>query len=454
MAASPGAKHNFGSTGGPPESSSVRLLVFLCATLLFGVLLGVPSSAAEEKPLVISRDNADRYAHLFPEPVYRRIELGQYRFTIVPVDSRRFRANYTDRFWKATAANDGKYGIDPETGGLTDAQTGQIPQSIFGMPFPIVDEKEPQAAVKIIHNYRIRIFQRDGNVHSFDLSDVTLSGDLIRRVKIFLSHKYYFGTTSTPPEPLPDNTETRQLAAAIEPRDLEGVGVLTWRFHDWTTWDQVWAYLPTIRRVRRVRTSTRGERIPGFEVYGDDADCYDAKVTYFTWKLAGTGEIIGPVGSDTPYAYALRQESPGRWFMELPYNPAVYETPGSGGAGWLTLNNVFIRRPVWIVEGIPKDPYYEAGKIVLYVDRELYHAYYKIAYTRAGEQYQTNFCGQAWGKTPDDRFGGPSALLMTGVNEKENRGTPTGRYTRETFDRTLPDSSFTASHLDELSREP
>jgi hypothetical protein len=412
----------------------------------------ISTSHAAEDALRIDQSNAARYKSLLPEPIYRRLAEGQYHFTLVPVDPKRFRGNYTDRFWKATAGNVGKYGIDPETGGLTDAKTGKIPDQVFGLPFPTIDPKDPDAGVKIIHNYRHRRFQADGSIHTFDLVDVTLTGDVIRRVKIFLSYKYYFGTTSPPPERLPDNTQWRQLAAAIEPKDVEGVGVLTWRFHDWTTWDHVWAYMPNIRRVRRIRTSTRGDRIPGFEVQGDDADCYDGKVTYFKWKLVGSGEIIGPVGSDTPYAYALRKESKSRWFMELPYNGAVYETPGASGAGWLTLKNVFVQRPVWIVEGIPKDPYYEAGRIVLYIDRELYHAYYKLGYTRAGEQYQTNFCGTAWGKAPDGSFGAPSALLMTGVNEKENRGTPTGRYTRETFEREFSDDWFTPEHLSRLSQ--
>ncbi len=270
-------------------------------------------------------------------------------------------------------------------------------------------------------------------------------------MKISLAHKYYVGTTSPPPARLPDNTESRQLAAAISPKDLEGIGVLTWRIHDWTTWDQVWAYLPTIRRVRRVRSSTRGDRIPGFEVQGDDADCYDNKTTYFDWKLVGAAEVIGPLGSDTPYAYTLQAQPPSRWTMEIPYNQAVYETSGAKGAGWWTLKNTFIRRPVWIVEGTPKDPYYESGKIVLYIDRELYHGYYKISFSKAGELFRTNLCGQAWGRTPDGQFAAPSALLMIGINEKENRGTPAGRQTRETFDRGFGDAVFTAPHLSTLS---
>ena len=138
--------------------------------------------------------------------------------------------------------------------------------------------------------------------------------------------------------------------------------------------------------------------------------------------------------------------------MELPYNKAVFETPGATGAGWFTLDNAFVKRPAWIVEGTPKDPYYEAGKIVLYIDRDLYHGYYKLSFNKAGELYRTNFCGQAWGRSKDGSFAAPSALLMLGVNEKENRGTPAGRFTRETFERGFPPNWFTAQHLGELSK--
>lgn len=428
-----------------------RIAVWGLSILLADCCLAARPGCAADAPFTITKANAAAYKDVLPEPVYRRLTLGQYRFTVVPVDAKRFRANYTDRFWAASAANHGRYGIDPQSGGLTDGGSGQIPARLFGLPFPTIDPADPQAGVKVVHNYRLRSLQGDGSTHSFELSDVTLDGDVLRTVKIVLSQKHYFGTTTPPAAAMPDNTESRQLGAAVEPKDLEGVGVLTWRFHDWTTWDRVWTYLSSTRRVRQVRSATRGDRIPGFEVYGDDADCYDGKVNYFDWKLLRTDEVIGPVGSNTPYAYTLSAESPTRWFIDVPYNNAVYETPGASGAGWLTLKNVFIRRPVWVIEGKPKDPYYEAGRVVLYVDRELYHAYYKIGYTRAGEQYQTNFCGQTWAKTPDGTFGAPSALLMTGVNEKENRGTPTGRYTRETFDRGFPDRDFTPEHLSRLS---
>jgi len=411
------------------------------------------AARAEAAAMRLTATTVEPHRALLPPPVYARVKAGQYVLPLVPVDAARFRANYTDRFWQASAANRGRFGIDAATGGLTEVASGAIPTRFFGLPFPDIDAKDPQAGAKVVHNYRARRMQMDGEVHRFDLSDVLENGEVLRTVSILLSQRYYLGTTAAPPPALPDNTESRQLAAALAPKDLEGIGVLTWRFNDWTTWDKVWAFLPTIRRVRQVRSSTRGDRVPGFEVQGDDADCYDNKTTYFTWTLVGPGEVIGPVGSDTPYARPLTDEPPTRRVMTLPYNNAVFETPGASGAGWFPLNNVYVRRPVWIVEGTPKDPYYEAGKVVLYVDRELYNGYYKLTYNKAGELYRTNFCGAAWGRSADGSFAAATALLMLGVNEKENRGTPAGRYTTQTFERGFPDDWFTAEHLGRLSVE-
>src|SRR5262245_39672372 len=296
-----------------------RRAAAIAAMLIVACACG--GAASGDEPAVrIDKNNVESYKAVLPQPVYDRVRAGDYVLPLVPVDAQRFRANYTDRFWKASAANQGKYGIDPETGGLTESATGKIPQRFFGLPFPEVKASDPQAGAKIVHNYRARRMQMDGDFHTFELNDVTQTGEVLRTVKILLSQRYYIGTTAPPPDAVPDNTESRQLGAALAPKDLEGVGVLTWRFNDWTTWDQVWAYLPTIRRVRRVRSSIRGDRVPGFEVQGDDADCYDNKTSYFTWKLVGESEVIGPLGTDDPYARELRDESPTRRFMELPYN--------------------------------------------------------------------------------------------------------------------------------------
>src|SRR5579862_2637808 len=111
---------------------------------------------AEDRREHIDKSNVETYKALLPEPVYSRVRDGEYVLTLSPVDPERFRANYTERFWKASAANQGRFGIDAETGGLTDAATGKIPERFFGLPFPNIQASDPQAGTKIVHNYRAR----------------------------------------------------------------------------------------------------------------------------------------------------------------------------------------------------------------------------------------------------------------------------------------------------------
>jgi hypothetical protein len=156
--------------------------------LLVGVLGLLPLCAAAADPpnvpYEIGKSNVERYAALLPSSIAHRVELGQYQLKVVPVDTKRFRANYTERFWKASAANAGKYDIDSETGGLVEVSSGKIPERLFGLPFPTIDPADPQAGAKVIHNYRMRKMQADGNLHEFDLSDVKLDGEVLRTVKI------------------------------------------------------------------------------------------------------------------------------------------------------------------------------------------------------------------------------------------------------------------------------
>ena len=304
--------------------------------------------------------------------------------------------------------------------------------------------------MKIVHNYRARRMQMDGDFHIFDLSDVEQSGEVRRTVRILLSQAYYVGTTAEPPATLPDNTESRQLAAALAPKDLEGVGVLTWRINDWTTWDQVWAYLPTIRRVRRVRSSTRGDRIPGFEVQGDDADCYDNKASYFAWKLIRADEVIGPLGSDTPYTRTLTDEPPSRRVMTLPYNAAVYD------AGCERRRGGFRSQRLRQATGVDRRGHAARsllrGRARIVLTSIATSTTATTALVQQGRRAVPHQLAARRGALRRRRSGAPTALLMLGVNEKENRGTPAGRpHTGRPTTALSPDGWFTTAHLDELS---
>ena len=369
-----------------------------------------------------------------------RVRAGEYVLPLVPVDahalSRQLHRSLLAGERRRTGASSAS---TPETGGLTDVATGKIPDALLRPAVPrTMQASDPQAATKIVHNYRARRMQMDGDFHTFDLSDVDAEpARCCARCKILLSQRYYVGTTADPPATLPDNTESRQLGAALAPKDLEGVGVLTWRFNDWTTWDQVWAYLPTIRRVRRVRSSTRGDRIPGFEVQGDDADCYDNKTSYFTWKLVRRRR------GDRPD----RQRQP----VRAPAQGRAAEPPRHGrcrttrrclrDAGRDRRRLVHARQRLRQAAGVDRRGHAEGSVLRGRQDRHVHRPrplprlLQAHASTRPASCTGPTSAARRGAAPKDGSFAAPTALLMLGVNEKENRGTPAGRFTRETFDR-------------------
>src|ERR1051325_1295004 len=115
------------------------------------VLLTVAGWGADDKPAqkdqpwTLDANNWQEGKDLLPEPVLKRLQKGEYWFKVVPVDPAKFKQTYSQTFWDASAANEGKYDLDPKTCGLKDKSTGKIPNFVFGLPFPKFDKSDPQA---------------------------------------------------------------------------------------------------------------------------------------------------------------------------------------------------------------------------------------------------------------------------------------------------------------------
>jgi hypothetical protein len=78
-----------------------------------------------------------------------------------------------------------------------------------------------------------------------------------------------------------------------------------------------------------------------------------------------------------------------------------HETPGWAGAPWAPTNMIWVRRPAWVIEAFPKDPYYSYGRQVLYADRENNLLLYKVVYNRAGEYWKLVYTDFEMAWSPD-----------------------------------------------------
>jgi len=138
--------------------------------------------------------------------------------------------------------------------------------------------------------------------------------------------------------------------------------------------------------------------------------------------------------------------------VPIPYLKGAYETPGSKGAPWqITENLVFVPRPVWILEGESNDPYYNFGKVIMYVDKDMSRIYWKSVHNKAGEYFYSAMCGYHWSKTQDGSFGASTPNMVMGVNDKTDRAALGGRYASQFLERDFKPDYFSLRALSRLS---
>jgi hypothetical protein len=430
--------------------SHIRKAARWVLSLTLFALVVAPAVRAEDqgKTWTLDSNNWQLGKDLLPEVVLNRVKNGEYHYTVVEVDPEKFKQNYSKKFWDASEANAGKYDLDPKTCGLRDVKTGKVPDFYFGYPFPKIDPKDPQAACKMAQNFAAAGGQNNGIGATFTLNGIDGTGEF-KRIKLWVHGQAFVGR-SAGPLPNPEALRATGMSSAIEPQDVDGVGGLSKVLNDWTAQDQSWFYVPATRRVRRVNAATRSDPVAGLDIFGDDINCYAGKVEYYKWKLIGEGNVLAPVLS--PYPLPQKQVSPTRWEVSIPYFKGAYETPGAKGAPWLIVDNLkMVPRPVWILEGQSEDPYYNFGKVIMYMDKDMYRIYWKLVHNRAGEYFYNAMCAYHWSKTDDGSYTAVSPNMVVGVNDKTNRAAIGGRYSSQFLENKFDDDYFTLHHLTHMS---
>jgi hypothetical protein len=381
-----------------------RFVVLLVLLLLGSPLLRSPLLADVEPGDRIDRTNWQKVEALLPLPVLNWVKRGDYELSIGKLD---YEIAWEPEYVAASEANRGKFSLDAE-GGIVDPTTGRRPDYIYGFPFPHVDPADPRAGEKILWNKWHALFKGTQDNFPFKIFWVGRSG--FEREISSEEFVYYYDGRLGGPVPNPDRTESKEIVRVVAPSYVEGITVLTWRFLD-NRPDQVWNYLPSVRRVREATAANRSDGFVGSDFTSDDANVWFGKNQSFSWKLVGSQEVLVPTPSTHPQklvpgeAWANGHE----WLTTPEFPTAVYgySQPSTWkGAPWAPVNHIWVKRPVWIVEGMPKDPDYSFGKHVFYVDKASYEAWYKIVYDRRGEYRKTVYkdLAPAWNADGSRRF--------------------------------------------------
>src|SRR5215468_5367347 len=250
----------------------------------------------------------------------------------------------------------------------------KVENYVAGQPFPNLDPKDPQLALKIMWNYEYGFVNGldDTDLRNFDADtgSIPQAGPMTVERHFLLDHfRRLFWTgrlfvEPKPEKPNPNGYRAQQgLYPILEPFDLKGVGALGNRYVDSSKQDDSWLYLPSLRRVRRLSTAQRSDALFGQDTDVDSYYGYSGHVAWMDFKFLGERDLLSC------------------------YHATHYPVKWDDKVDW-AFNEGWEKRRVYVIEGISKLPQYAYGKRVIFVDKEAWVIPYSDIYDRSGELWK------------------------------------------------------------------
>jgi uncharacterized protein DUF1329 len=244
---------------------------------------------------------------------------------------------------------------------------------VAGRPFPRIDTKDPQVAMKIMWNWSYTYLTTDDvDLRNFDADTGAIAdhGPMSVERHFLLDHfRRLFWTgrlyvDPKPDKPNPNGYRAQQgLYPILEPFDLKGVGALGNRYTSSDKQDDSWLYLPSLRRVRRLSTAQRSDALFGQDTDVDSYYGYSGHIAWMDFKFLGERDLISC------------------------YHAEHYPVKWNEKVDW-AFDDKWEKRKVYAIEGISKLPQYAYGKRVIFVDKEAWIIPYSDIYDRSGELWK------------------------------------------------------------------
>ncbi|MFO7964949.1 MAG: DUF1329 domain-containing protein [Desulfobacterales bacterium] len=341
-----------------------RMLTTLIVSI--GLLLaftGVTPAATPKPGDVIDSSNIDRYQEYFPMFMQRYIKDGWGIEEPVVIKVREHKVvPLTKGYIEASKKNMETCKLTED--GMLEGYSGS------GAPFP--ELKEPNIGLKAMWNQFYKNFPDDWLIPTSYLTIQKRKGS--DRVSISDStNEQLFFSGRTQIEPLPELNNPKNLfwASKLDSKTPpnKDMATLTWRYKDPTKFDDMWTYVPTLRRTLRLVSSERANPVRGTAYTWDDFYGFDGKIPFFTYKLIGEQTVLNLKQQASVAEEIDRENFP--WHPVLFKNTEEYEE--------------FEPVPCYVIEIRSKDPRYPQDRKIVWLDKTRFFVLYAQMFDKKGE---------------------------------------------------------------------
>jgi hypothetical protein len=400
-------------------NSRIKLSGFLLC-LFLSLPLGTHAADVDLKAGdTIGPHNWERATGMVGEEFLSRIKQG-YSFKIKKPTTYEPPREYVE----ATKKYSGNVRLGPE---------GELLNHVAGLPFPRFNPSDPQAGQKVAWNFYWRWqgddFKTGGGTEIGRIIRYAIERDGSERRADFISY-FLFPRTRVTLDPKPvipgyEHIDSLQLRVDTYPRDSSGTTILEIRYSDPKRPDDVFLYIPTLRRIRRVTTTQRCQTLAPSEFNLDDVDFFRGKITDFNYRLLGEKKVL------TNYA----QET-------VPYHRKKGD--------YLPSDEKWEVHEVYVLEITPKDPNYCYPKKILWIDKVAWETTWGMTWGKEGEYWKEMALFRFPVKLPDGQvvWQKGTGYVINVQNGRSTLLTPTKLYNQG-----LSPSLFTFSTMQRINRQ-
>jgi len=332
----------------------MKKTVFYFLIALLSCILAVPGSSigAEGKVgkliKVIDKSNVDEVKDLLPITIVKQVKEWDLKFNWVEGD---YSYKPIQEYRDATEKFKGTAKIDTD---------GNLVNYTAGLPFP-----DPQTGLEVMWNFDKR-YTGDDHIYNGSVGKMIDSKGRRRSITMNFNLIRYTGRTVLPPVfniPTDDGVKAKTLSVMTKPQAVAGTGVLTVIYEDPKKENDLWFYVPTLRRTARASAARGQENYGGTDTTWDDIYVWSGRIQEANYKLLGKKDVLAVV------------------------DEGLDETPDDSG-GFLQGGN-WQKVPVYEIEAVHKNPKYPYSKSIWWVDPNTWEILYSVIYDRKGNLWKS-----------------------------------------------------------------
>jgi hypothetical protein len=404
---------------------------------LLALGLAAPLARADVAPGdVITAANKEKVRGLIPEEIYAYAveDFPDLEMKIVPTVSYPVHAKYVE----ATV----KFACQAQV----DAD-GKLSHYVAGQPFPYSEwakdatghkcdltPDDPQFAQKLAWDVNYRWQGGSGfNIPHWGFANMRNKGREMWRLSQGEYRRTYFSARAdllpaTTELETGTNVEWAEYFDVKSPFDLRGTMFLLYRYRDGKE-DDTWAYIPALRRVRRIAATQKSDSLLGTEFTLEDFYMFSGYVWDHTWEFKGESTLLAVSDSGRKCFPRVSGKISPTNMVELLGDSEWHACRFDPYGAMPMVGESWQKRASFELDDVPKQEGHPYSRKKIWYDKETMAPGLAVAYDRAGKPFKLLSGTGRWSESTDqaenkghDVFLGTSVMIVNVQSGNSNLG--------------------------------